>query len=102
VPRTYNQNYAHVWEEIDINCVDILSTLKDRRLTDNISYEELVAQSTTRPFSWFFGNMDLDTTTVVIPNYPDIDYVRIAVSHDMGGNILLSMGETSGVLPQGY
>lgn len=74
VPRTYNQNYAHVWEDVDINCVDILSTLKDRRLTDNISYEELVAQSTTRPFSWFFGNMDLDTTTVVIPNYPDIDY----------------------------
>jgi hypothetical protein len=35
-------------------------------------------------------------------NYPDIDYVRIAVSHDMGGNILLSMGETSGVLPQGH
>ena len=74
VPRTYNQSYAHVWEEVEINCVDILSTLKDRSLTDNTTYEELVAQSTTRPFSWFLDQMDLDTTTVVIPNYPDIDY----------------------------
>lgn len=73
-PHTYNQSYAHQWEEVEINCVDILSTLKDRRLTDNTTYEELVAQSTTRPFSWFLGNMDLDTTTVVIPNFPDIDY----------------------------
>ena len=73
-PHTYNQNYSHLWEEVEINCVDLLSTLKDRRLTDIQSYEELTAQSCVRPFSWFIGNMDLDTKTVVIPNFPDIDY----------------------------
>ena len=73
-PHTYNQNYSHLWEEVEINCVDLLSTLKDRRLTDIQSYDELTAQSCVRPFSWFIGNMDLDTKTVVIPNFPDIDY----------------------------
>ena len=73
-PLSYNQNFAHTWEEIEIIATDLLSTLKDRRLTDIASWDELNAQSQIRPFSWFLGNMDLDTKTVVIPNFPDIDY----------------------------
>lgn len=73
-PLSYNQNFAHTWEEIEIVATDLLSTLKDRRLTDIASWDELNAQSQIRPFSWFLGNMDLDTKTVVIPNFPDIDY----------------------------
>ena len=73
-PNTYNQNYSHEWENIDINCVDMLSTLKERRLTDNTDYSELLAQSQIRPFKWFIEQMELDTKTIVIPNLPDVNY----------------------------
>ena len=73
-PNTYNQNYSHEWENIDINCVDMLSTLKERRLTDKTDYSELVAQSQIRPFKWFIDQMEIDTKTIVIPNLPDVNY----------------------------
>ena len=73
-PMTFQQNYSKIYEELEINCVDILSTLKDSRLTDNAKYSDLVAQSTIRPFNWFMTQMKLGDTANVIPNLPDIDY----------------------------
>ena len=70
-PASYNQNYSHELEPIEINCIDTLSTLKDRRLTDDTTYEELVAQSSVRPFSWFFDKINLEDPAGVIPNLPD-------------------------------
>lgn len=73
-PMTFQQNYSKIYEELEINAVDILSTLKERRLTDNVPYSDLVAQSTIRPFNWFMTQMKLGDTANVIPNLPDIDY----------------------------
>lgn len=70
-PNSFNQNYSHELEPIEINCVDTLTTLQNRRLTDDNTYEELVAQSSVRPFSWFFGKMNLEDPAGVIPNLPD-------------------------------
>ena len=73
-PMTFQQNYSKIYEELEINAVDILSTLKERRLTDNATYSDLVAQSTIRPFNWFMTQMKLGDTANVIPNLPDIDF----------------------------
>ena len=70
-PNSFNQNFSHELEPIEINCVDTLTTLQNRRLTDDNTYEELVAQSSVRPFSWFFGKMNLEDPAGVIPNLPD-------------------------------
>ena len=80
LPMTFKQNYSHVWENVTIKCQDILSTLKDRRLTDKTDYAELVAQSTVRPFSWFINQMGIDDASVVIPNLPDVntEYMEMA------------------------
>ena len=69
--NTYNQQYSHELEELEINCIDTLSTLKNRRLTDDTTYEDLVAQSTIRPFSWFFDKINLEDPAGVIPNLPE-------------------------------
>ena len=70
-PASYNQNFSHELEPIEINCVDTLTTLQNRRLTDDNTYEELVAQSSVRPFSWFFDKINLEDPAGVIPNLPD-------------------------------
>lgn len=73
-PNTFDQNYAKRFEELEVNAVDILSVLKEKRLTDETPYSDLVAQSTIRPFKWYMDQMKLGDKSFVIPNLPDIDY----------------------------
>lgn len=49
-PNTYQQDYAHDWETISINCVGKLSILENQYLTDGTTYEDVVAAATTKTF----------------------------------------------------
>ena len=73
-PMTFQQNYSKIYEELEVNAVDILSVLKEKRLTDETPYSDLVAQSTIRPFKWYMDQMKLGDKSFVIPNLPDIDF----------------------------
>ena len=70
--NTYNQDYSNEWETIEINCVDNLSILEQRLLTDDTDYESLVAESSMKTFKQLINKMKLCDTTFVINNLPQI------------------------------
>lgn len=89
-PNTYNMNFAHVWEDVEINCVDKLSTLENTYANNTKSWEDLKALSEVRPFSYFIQQMNLADRTLVIDNLPnttnqtqwvEVGYVKIDSSY---------------------
>lgn len=68
--NTYNQDYSREWETIEINCVDNLSILEQKLLTDDTTYESLVAESKIRTFKYLINKMKLRDTTFCISNLP--------------------------------
>lgn len=91
-PCTYNQDYSDEWETIEINCVDNLSILENRLLTDDTDYKSLVAESSMRTFKYFIDKMKLRDTTYNINNLPNVataekfwvetDYERVVDEND--------------------
>lgn len=60
-PKSYSQNYAHDWEELEINCIDYLSILQYKSLLDNgLTYDELKAQSSVHDFLWYLSQMGFE------------------------------------------
>lgn len=50
-PNTFSQDYAEMWEILEINCVDGLSIMENRHVTDSTDYETLKMNVNTRTFS---------------------------------------------------
>lgn len=65
-PNTFSQDYAHDWESITINCVDKLSILEDRYITEESDYETIKANVTTKTFMELLDMMGLDDNDLVL------------------------------------
>lgn len=70
-PCSYNQDYANAWDRITINCDDTLSILQYRAQNDEMTWDELKAQSTVRSFKDLMERMHLTDNTLIISNMPD-------------------------------
>lgn len=100
-PNTYNQDYAHDWETISINCIDNLGVMEYRNQNDEKTWQELKAESRIRTFKYLLEQMKLRDTRYVINNLPvqeasdafwvETGYNRIA---DENGNITYTVVET--------
>jgi len=71
-PYTYSQGYAHVYDEFTLNCIDYMSVLQYKYLTDNHTWAELVSMTDIYSFNtyldWFgfreIGNIFYDMSKV--------------------------------------
>jgi len=70
-PNTYNQDYSHEWEVITINCNDNLGTMEYRNQNDEMTWEQLNADSQMRTFEYLLERTKIDDPTIVINNMPD-------------------------------
>ena len=57
-PYTYSQGYAHVYDEFTLNCIDYMSVLQYKYLTDNHTWAELVAMTDIYSFNTYLDWMD--------------------------------------------
>ena len=91
-PGTYNQDFSHDWENLEINCIDYLSVLEYKYPTDDTTYEELKANATNRSFKYFMQKMKLDNNVMVINNLPpsqdDSTWVTTGYEITAGGDIV--------------
>ena len=65
-PNTYSQSYAYHYEEFTLNCIDYLSTLQYKFLTDEKSYETWLQDSSIYTFKNLVGK--------IINNYGSVMY----------------------------
>lgn len=56
-PNTYTQQYAHQFEQFDINCLDKLAVLQYKYITDTSSYEEIKSQDFDASFKYYIQNI---------------------------------------------
>lgn len=56
-PYTYSQGYAHVYDEFTLNCIDYMSVLQYKYLTDNHTWAELVAMTDIYSFNTYLDWM---------------------------------------------
>ena len=71
-PNTYNQDYSHEWDTIEINCVDALGILEDRRPTDNTDYDKLKYNNNIRTFKYLIQLMNINDKSLNLSNVPQI------------------------------
>lgn len=71
-PNTYNQDYSHEWDTIEINCVDALGILENRRPTDNTDYDKLKSNTNIRTFKYLIQMMNINDKSLNLSNVPQI------------------------------
>ena len=71
-PNTYNQDYSHEWDTIEINCVDGLGILENRRPTDNTDYDKLKSNTNIRTFKYLINLMNINDKSLNLSNVPQI------------------------------
>ena len=71
-PNTYNQDYSHEWDTIEINCVDALGILENRRPTDNTDYDKLKSNTNIRTFKYLIQLMNINDKSLNLSNMPQI------------------------------
>lgn len=71
-PNTYNQDYSHEWDTIEINCVDALGILENRRPTDNTDYNKLKSNTNIRTFKYLIKLMNMNDKSINLFNVPQI------------------------------
>ena len=71
-PNTYNQDYSHEWDSIEINCVDALGILENRRPTDNTDYDKLKSNTNIRTFKHLIQLMNINDKSLNLSNVPQI------------------------------
>ena len=69
-PNTYNQDYSHEWDTIEINCVDALGILENRRPTDNTDYDKLKSNNNIRTFKYLIQLMNINDKSLNLDNMP--------------------------------
>lgn len=70
MPNTYNQSYANVYEQLDIQCIDYLSSLQYKYLNDGVDYDEYALQAGYSTFKDYINKALSELDTCVISNYP--------------------------------
>ena len=70
VPNTYNQGYANVYEQLDIQCIDYLSSLQYKYLNDGVDYEDYSLQAGYSSFKDYINKALSQLDDCVIRNYP--------------------------------
>ena len=70
-PNTYNQDYAHEWDTIEINCVDALGILDNKRPTDDTDYDTLKSNTNIRTFKYLIQLMKLTDNSMNLSNVPN-------------------------------
>ena len=75
-PNTFNMDYVGVWNNIEINCTDPLTTLSDKYLSDGKldKYSELKQNSKIRTFKELIQLLNIANTTYDIGNLPDFGH----------------------------
>lgn len=75
-PNTFSQDYAHAWDSFTLNCVDKLSILENKYLTEGSDYETVKANVSTKSFSDIIAEFDLVSNDIVLSgtNTPKIYY----------------------------
>ena len=60
--NTYSQEYAYTWSEITLNCIDVLSSLEYRYLSDASDYDTVKANSGIKSFYDIIHGFDIENT----------------------------------------
>lgn len=69
-PNTYNQDYSHAWDTIEINCVDALGILEDKRPTDDTDFNTLKSNTNIMSFKYLIELMKLTDKSMNLSNVP--------------------------------
>lgn len=69
-PNTYSQGYSNVYEQLDIQCIDVLSTMQYEYLCKINTYDTDKSQLELSQFSYILEQVDLTRTDNIISNYP--------------------------------
>ena len=69
-PNTYNQDYSHEWDTIEIHCVDALGILEDKRPTDDTDFNTLKSNTNIRSFKYLIESMKLTDKSMNLSNVP--------------------------------
>lgn len=67
-PRSYNQGYAYVFENIEINCIDNLSLLEYHYIYDKMDYDDLVNSPQILSFKYLIQNILGETKNIYFDN----------------------------------
>ena len=100
-PYTYSQGYAHVYDEFTLNCIDYMSVLQYKYLTDNHTWAELVAMTDIYSFNtyldWFgfreIGNVFYDMSKTKEGEYDWGTFYSILEHAGISMNVFLGDGE---------
>ena len=76
-PNTYNQGYANVYEELNIECVDALSVMQNEYLCNETEYSAFKQSSGLVPFIRIMENNIKYNNVPIISNIPITEYGRI-------------------------
>lgn len=71
-PNSFNQDFAHDWENLEINCLDYLSLLEYKYFTDETDYDILKMNTGNTSFSDLMKRMKINNKLQVISNLPDL------------------------------
>lgn len=69
-PNTYSQGYSNVYEQLDIQCIDVLSSMQYEYLCTVNNYKEEKSQLELEPFSYILKDVGIDRTDYIVNNYP--------------------------------
>ena len=70
MPNTYNQGYANTYEQLDIQCIDYLSSLQYKHLNDGVDYEDYSLQAGYSSFKDYINKALDSIDSTIIRNYP--------------------------------
>lgn len=73
-PNTYNQGYANVYEELNIECVDALSVMQNEYMCNETEYSAFKQSSGFVPFIRIMENNLKYNTVPIISNIPITEY----------------------------
>lgn len=70
VPETFNQGYANEYEQLDIQCIDYLSSLQYKYLNDNVEYDDYVMTAGYMTFKDYINKALDSMDSTIMRNYP--------------------------------
>lgn len=93
-PFTYNQDFAEEFTEIELNCIDYLSTLENHRYHETSEYEAVKNNADTVPFrNILLDLLDSDENTILYDGSILSSSSGSSLLEDMGTNELLFCGD---------
>ena len=100
-PYTYSQGYSHVYDEFTLNCIDYMSTLQYKYLTDEHTWSELIQMVDIYSFNHYLnimgfreiGNVFYDMSKTYEPGNEWGSYYSVLGKAGISMNVFLGDGE---------